>query len=106
MTITKEIRAMDAHPAPRAETTARVRKDASKEVSKQALVDKARLSIGSQVICVKCLQVGQLMGVKDPGQQCFVRMNNTGAVRILPAENLRPATWNEMRGLPGTPSTS
>ncbi len=89
---------MDAQPAPRADTTSRVRNNAP--------APKPRLSIGAQVICVKCRQVGQLMGIKDPGEQCFVRMNNTGAVRILPAENLRPASWNEMRGLPGSPSTS
>ncbi|MBK8205985.1 MAG: hypothetical protein IPK87_04220 [Planctomycetes bacterium] len=61
----------------------------------------SRVVIGQNVVCRSTSRIGQVLGVASPSAVCTVRFNDTGEVATKPVEDLRVATWDELRALVG-----
>lgn len=58
----------------------------------------SRLVVGQSVVCRKTERLGQVLGVASPSEVCTVRYADNGEVANEAAENLRVATWEDLRG--------
>lgn len=58
----------------------------------------SRLVVGQSVVCRKTQRLGQVLGVASPSEICTVRYADNGEVSNASAEDLRVATWEDLRG--------
>ncbi|MHC4840332.1 MAG: hypothetical protein ACYTDT_05125 [Planctomycetota bacterium] len=57
-----------------------------------------RLVVGQNVFSKENEAAGQLLGFTQPSNNCTVRLSRTGQVVSVSSDDLRLATWDEIRG--------